>query len=259
MDDLKVALITGASRGIGRGIALELAAHKWSIVINYQSNEQAAIETSERVQENGVDCITVKADIGIPSDREVLVQSTIEKYGHIDLLVNNAGIAPKRRLDVLKTTEENYDNIMSVNLKGPFFLSQLVANEMIAGIQSKVMKFAKMINIGSISAYASSPNRAEYCISKAGMSMMTKIYADRLSEYGIHVYEIRPGVIETDMTNVVKQKYDTLIEEGFTPIKRWGQPSDVGKAVAAIAAEYLPFSTGEIINVDGGFHMRRLK
>ena len=139
MDDLKVALITGASRGIGRGIALELAAHKWSIVINYQSNEQAAIETSERVQENGVDCITVKADIGIPSDREVLVQSTIEKYGHIDLLVNNAGIAPKRRLDVLKTTEENYDNIMSVNLKGPFFLSQLVANEMIAGIQSKVM------------------------------------------------------------------------------------------------------------------------
>ena len=259
MDDLKVALITGASRGIGRGIALELAAHKWSIVINYQSNEQAAIETSERVQENGVDCITVKADIGIPSDREVLVQSTIEKYGHIDLLVNNAGIAPKRRLDVLKTTEENYDNIMSVNLKGPFFLSQLVANEMIAGIQSKVMKSAKMINIGSISAYASSPNRAEYCISKAGMSMMTKIYADRLSEYGIHVYEIRPGVIETDMTNVVKQKYDTLIEEGFTPIKRWGQPSDVGKAVAAIVEEYFPFSTGEIINVDGGFHMRRLK
>ena len=259
MDDLKVALITGASRGIGRGIALELAAHKWSIVINYQSNEQAAIETSERVQENGVDCITVKADIGIPSDREVLVQSTIEKYGHIDLLVNNAGIAPKRRLDVLKTTEENYDKIMAVNLKGPFFLSQLVANEMIAGIQSKVMKSAKMINIGSISAYASSPNRAEYCISKAGMSMMTKIYADRLSEYGIHVYEIRPGVIETDMTNVVKQKYDTLIEEGFTPIKRWGQPSDVGKAVAAIVEEYFPFSTGEIINVDGGFHMRRLK
>ena len=116
-----------------------------------------------------------------------------------------------------------------------------------------------MINIGSISAYASSPNRAEYCISKAGMSMMTKIYADRVSEYGIHVYEIRPGVIETDMTNVVKQKYDTLIEEGFTPIKRWGQPSDVGKAVAAIAEEYFPFSTGEIINVDGGFHMRRLK
>ncbi len=259
MDDLKVALITGASRGIGRGIALELAAHKWSIVINYQSNEQAAIETSERVRENGVDCITVKADIGIPSLREELVQSTIEKYGHIDLLVNNAGIAPKRRLDVLKTTEENYDKIMAVNLKGPFFLSQLVANEMIAGIQSKVMKFAKMINIGSISAYASSPNRAEYCISKAGMSMMTKIYADRLSEYGIHVYEIRPGVIETDMTNVVKQKYDTLIEEGFTPIKRWGQPSDVGKAVAAIAEEYFPFSTGEIINVDGGFHMRRLK
>lgn len=259
MDNPKVALITGASRGIGRGIALELAKHKWSIIINYQSNEQAANETLERVQENGVDCIIVKADIGIPFDREELVKSAIEKYGHIDLLVNNAGIAPKRRLDVLKTTEENYDKIMSVNLKGPFFLSQLVANEMIAGIQSKVMKSAKMINIGSISAYASSPNRAEYCISKAGMSMMTKIYADCLSEYGIQVYEIRPGVIETDMTSVVKQKYDTLIEEGFTPIKRWGQPSDVGRAVAAIAEEYFPFSTGEIINVDGGFHMRRLK
>lgn len=259
MANQKVALITGASRGIGKGIALELAKHKWSIVLNYQSNEQAAKETAESIRKNGVDCIIVQADISNDSDRKKLVESAIEYNGRIDLMANNAGIAPQRRMDVLKTTEENYDHIMSVNLKGPFFLSQLVANKMIEGILSKVMDTAKMVNIGSISAFASSHSRAEYCISKAGMSMMTTIYADRLAEYGINVYEIRPGVIETDMTSRVKEKYDTLIDEGFTPINRWGQPSDVARVVAAIAEGYLPFSTGEVINVDGGFHMKRLK
>ena len=254
----RVALVTGAGRGIGRGIALSLAAKGWSLVINYRGNAQAAAETADLVAQQGAQALTVQADIGVAADRQALATRCLDHFGRVDLLVNNAGMAPRQRMDILTVGEESYDEVMSVNLKGPFFLTQTVANTMIELLQQQHIERAQVINIGSLSAYASSPNRGEYCISKAGLGMMTALFADRLAEYGINVYEIRPGIIETDMTSVVKQKYDDLIGKGLTPIQRWGQPDDIGRAVVAIAEGYFPFSTGEVINVDGGFHLRRL-
>ncbi|MGE5263463.1 MAG: 3-ketoacyl-ACP reductase [Acidobacteriota bacterium] len=252
----KVALITGAARGIGRGIAVALAEHGWSIAINYVDNREAAQETLQKVEKAGAKGIIVQADVARAIDRTRLVDKTLESFVHIDLLVNNAGVGPRQRVDMLEVNEESYDYVMTTNLKGPFFLTQLVAHKMIDALAT--VPNPKIINIGSISSYASSTNRAEYCISKAGVGMMTTVFADRLSEYGIHVYEIRPGIVETDLTSKVKEKYDRLIADGVTPIKRWGQPEDVGRAVVAIAQDLLPFSTGEVINVDGGFHLRRL-
>ncbi len=255
----QVALITGSGRGIGRGIALALAGRGWHIVINYRGNRQAAEETGAAVEKYGVTGYLVQGDVAEKADRERLVDETLERFGRINLLVNNAGMGPRQRVDMLSTSEDSYDEVMATNLKGPFFLTQRVANEMIELVGSEVISEPKIVNIGSISAYTSSPARAEYCISKAGMGMMTALWADRLAEFGINVYEIRPGIIETDLTSVVKDKYDHLIlDEGITPIQRWGQPEDIGKAVAAIAEGLFPFSTGEIINVDGGFHISRL-
>jgi NAD(P)-dependent dehydrogenase (short-subunit alcohol dehydrogenase family) len=174
------------------------------------------------------------------------------------MLVNNAGVAPSKRVDILKASEESFDRVMNINLKGPYFLTQLVANWMITQKKQYPDRAFRICNISSISAYTSSPARGEYCLSKAGMGMMTLLYADRLAEYNIGVFEIRPGVISTDMTNAVKEKYDKLIKEGLTPIKRWGYPEDIGKAVAAIAEGRLDFSTGQVLNVDGGFYFRRL-
>jgi 3-oxoacyl-[acyl-carrier protein] reductase len=254
----KVAIVTGGSRGIGRGIVLGLAEKGWSVTINYRGNADAAQETERLVSEAGGRALVVQADIGGAADRERLVQETLAHFGRIDLLVNNAGMAPRVRMDILQTTEESYDEVMAVNLKGPFFLTQRVAKAMVELQQAGVIERPAIINIGSISAYTSSPNRGEYCISKAGMGMMTALFADRLAEYGINVYEIRPGIIETDMTSAVTEKYNKLIGEGLTPIRRWGQPDDIARAVLALAEGYFPFSTGEIINIDGGFHMRRL-
>lgn len=254
----RVALVTGGGRGIGRGIAEALAEHSWAVVVNYRNNAQAAMQTLNLVKKAGGRGATIQADIADASDRERLVEESLEKFKRIDLLVNNAGMAPRQRLDILDTHEASYDEVMAVNLKGPFFLTQRVAKTMIKLIEGGVVERPKIINIGSLSAYTSSPSRAEYCLSKAGMVMMTTLYADRLAEYGINVYEIRPGIIETDMTSVVKEKYDRLIAQGVTPIRRWGQPGDVGRAVVAVAEGCLPFSTGEVINVDGGFHLHRL-
>ena len=273
-----VALITGASRGIGRGIALELAKIGCDLVINYASNAAAARQTA-------ADCVAAartagktirpeicQADIASSSDRRKLIQFTREKLTRLDLLVNNAGVAPDVRADILEATEDSFDRLIAINLKGPYFLTQLAANWMIE--QSRIgvppvpqnlekavppVPFQpKIITISSISAYTASVNRGDYCLSKAALAMLTSLYATRLAEHGINVYEIRPGVIRTDMTGPVKEKYGQLIAGGLTPIKRWGTPEDVGKAVAAIAQDLLPFSTGEVINVDGGFHLRRL-
>ena len=252
----QVALVTGAARGIGRGIAVALAERGWSVVINYRGNAEAAQETLRLVEQAGGRGLIVQADVAIAEDRERLVARTLEHFGRIDLLVNNAGMGPRQRTDMLEVTEASYDEVMATNLKGPFFLTQRVARLMRDSIQS--VPHPKIVNIGSVSAFASSPNRAEYCISKAGIGMMTTLFADRLAEYGINVYELRPGIIETDLTSKVKEKYDRLIAEGITPIKRWGQPDDVARAVVAIAQDLLPFSTGEVINVDGGFHLKRL-
>lgn len=250
----KVALITGAARGIGRAIAVALAKEKWRIVVNYRTNADAAQEALKLVEGAGGSGITVQADIAGAADRARLVARTLEAFARIDLLVNNAGMAPRRRLDLLETTEASYDEVMATNLKGPFFLTQLVARRMIELKGGP----AKIINIGSLSAFASSTNRGEYCLSKAGVGMMTALFADRMAEFGINVYEVRPGIIHTDMTGAVREKYDRMIAEGLTPIARWGEPEDVARAVAAIAQDCLPFSTGEVIHVDGGFHLRRL-
>jgi NAD(P)-dependent dehydrogenase (short-subunit alcohol dehydrogenase family) len=198
------------------------------------------------------------ADVTVSADRERLVLETLDRFGRIDLLVNNAGIGPRQRLDILETSEESMHEVLGVNLIGPFFLTQLVARKMIVLIEQKVVDHPKIVNIGSISAFTSSINRPEYCISKAGVAMSTLLFADRLAGQGINVYEIRPGIIETPLTAGVKEKYDKLIAEGITPIQRWGQPEDIGKAIVAIAEGYLPFSTGQVINVDGGFHIQRL-
>ncbi len=254
----QVAIVTGGSRGIGRGICLALAARGWSVVVNYRGNASAANEAATLVEQAGGQALIVQADIGAAEDRERLVQETIARFGRIDLLVNNAGMAPRVRLDLLETTEESYDEVMAVNLKGPFFLTQRVAKAMIELMQNSAVERPAIVNIGSISAYTASVNRGEYCISKAGMGMMTALFADRLAAHGINVYEVRPGIIATDMTSGVTAKYDALIGDGLTPIRRWGQPEDIGAAVVVLAEGSFPFSTGEVFNVDGGFHLRRL-
>ena len=256
---MKTALVTGAARGIGRAIAIELANNNFNVGIVYVSADSAAKEVVDACRKLGVQAISIKADISNRENRQTIIDKMHEKFKRIDLLVNNAGVAPKTRLDILEATVESYDWVMDVNLKGPYFLTQAVANWMIKEKKSGVDYTPAIINISSISAYTSSPKRGEYCLSKAGMGMMTQLYADRLAEFGIPVFEIRPGVIKTDMTAAVNKKYDKLIiDEGLTPIRRWGEPDDIAKAVSAIALGYFPFSTGEVINVDGGFHMHRL-
>lgn len=253
-----VALVTGSRRGIGLGIASALASGGFNVVLNGTLPLSESKEAMERVRSTGVRGIYVQADISVGAEREKLIRRTEEEFGRLDILVNNAGVAPKARLDILEATEESFDRVLSVNLKGPYFLTQRVANWMIEQKKKNEHRNPKIINISSNSAYTVSLARGEYCVSKAGVSMMTALYSIRLAEYGIGVYEIRPGIIETDMTAAVKEKYDRLISEGLLPIKRWGTSEDVGAAALAIAKDYLPYSTGEIINVDGGFHLRVL-
>lgn len=256
MTDRPVAIITGASRGIGRGIALELAGLGYDLVVNRAQDQRP--EVIAEAEALGVRCAFAPGSIADADARQRIVETARESFGRCDLLVNNAGAAPLKRLDLLEATEESFERVLDINLKGPYFLTQAVANWMIEQRREHPQRPLRIVNIGSISAYTSSPARGEYCVSKAGMAMMTKLYADRLAEYDINVIEISPGIIETDMTSAVKGKYDKLIGEGLTPIKRWGRPEDVARAVAAVAEGRLDFSTGTVINVDGGFHLRRL-
>ena len=239
----KVALITGGSRGIGRGIAEYLRGKDFSVAITSRS------EADEDARGK---FLCIQADNSSAEDRQRALDETLSAFGRVDLLVNNAGIAPRVRADLLDMGEDSMRELIDVNLIGPFFLSQLVAKQMIS------QGGGTIVNIASMSSYTVSVNRGEYCVSKAGVSMMTKLFAVRLAEYGIPVYEIRPGIIATDMTSGVKAKYDALIENGVTPIRRWGYPEDIAKAVYALSLDLLPFSTGEVINVDGGFHLQRL-
>ncbi len=254
----KVAIITGAGRGIGRGIAIQLAQAEWKIVINDIGNPDPPAETLSMIKNEGSEGIVVMANITEAAGRKKIVDETIQQYGQIDLLVNNAGIGPRVRMDMLDISEESMNEVLAVNTIGPYFLTQLVAKIMIELIANKSIELGKIVNIGSISAYTSSTSRAEYCISKAAVAMNTLLFADRLANEGINVYEIRPGIIKTPLTEIVKDKYDKLIADGITPIKRWGQPEDIGKAIVAIAEDYFPFSTGQVIDVDGGFHIHRL-
>jgi 3-oxoacyl-[acyl-carrier protein] reductase len=262
-----VALITGASRGIGRGIALALARIGCDLLLNYARNataaEQTAVDCLAAARTSGLTIRTAlcQADIALAPDRLKLVESAESSFGRLDLLVNNAGVAPDVRADILEATEESFDRLININLKGPYFLTQLAAKWMLEQHRAGFPQapFArKIITISSISAYTASVSRGDYCLAKAALAMLTPLYAARLAEAGINVYEIRPGIIATDMTGPVRAKYDQLIQDGLTPIRRWGTPEDVGKAVAALTQDLLPFSTGEVINVDGGFHLRRL-
>ncbi len=257
----KFALVTGASRGIGRGIALELAKAGWSVAINYAGNAEAAAEALALVKAAGGDGFIVQGDVSVAADRARLVEETVAQFGRIDLLVNNAGVAPKVRADLLDAGEESFDRLYNINLKGPYFLTQLVAKQMLKQAPDSEGFRGRIVNITSISVYTASINRGDYCMVKAGLAMMTKLFADRLANEGINVFEIRPGVIATDMTGGVKEKYDKLIihdERGITPIRRWGTPEDIGRAVRAIGEDRFPFSTGAVFDVDGGFHLHRL-
>jgi NAD(P)-dependent dehydrogenase (short-subunit alcohol dehydrogenase family) len=256
-----LALITGASRGIGRGIALELArTGRHDLVINFTANMAAAAECKELCEEacGGKRRVeTVQADISSPADRGRLIDFVSREFGRLDLLVNNAGVAPEVRADLLEAGEESFDRLIAINLKGPYFLTQKAAKLMTASSPLEGMARA-VVNVTSISAYTVSTNRGDYCVAKAGMAMMTKLYAVRLAEYGIGVFEIQPGVVATDMTQGVKEKYDRLFAEGIAPMSRWGEPSDVGKAVVAVATGLFPYSTGQVFDVDGGFHIHRI-
>lgn len=242
----KIALVTGVASGIGLATAKLLL-----------ENSMCVIGMSRRGQmEEDLpgDFTYVSGDIGTEADRERFVNTALQKYGRVDVLVNVAGVAPKVRADLLTMTEESYDYVMNINTKGTLFLTQRVANAM---LQNEGENKGRIVNISSLSAYTSSVNRGEYCISKAGVSMITKLFADRLAEYGIPVNEVRPGIIATDMTSKVQEKYDNLIGGGLLPISRWGTPEDVASAVLALCTG-LPYVTGQSIDVDGGFHMRRL-
>jgi NAD(P)-dependent dehydrogenase (short-subunit alcohol dehydrogenase family) len=248
-----VALVTGGSRGIGRGICVELARADYAVAVNYAANDEAARAT--RALLGAAPSLLCQADVGIAADRERLVDEVLAQWGRIDVLVNNAGITSVGRRDILEATEESWDRVLAVNLKGPYFLTQRVAREMVRRHGS--LSNPAIVNITSLSAYAASTNRGDYCISKAGLSTVTQLFALRLAEHGIRVFEVRPGVIDTDLTAVVHERYTQLIAEGLSPIRRWGTPADVGRAVVALATGAIPFSTGDMVNVDGGFHIRR--
>ena len=255
MNEYPTALVTGAARGIGAAVAVELAENGLNVAIfDIIESDQVA----EDVRAAGREALSITGDVTSADDRTNAIEAVEHQFGRLDVLVNNAGVAPSVRADILEASEDSYDRVMSINLKGPYFLTQAAANWMIRQRQSRPDDWMCIINISSCSAYAASPSRGEYCLSKAAVSMATKLYAARLAECGIGVYEIRPGIIATDMTSGVKDKYDKLIAEGLTPIKRWGLPRDVAAAAATCARGELKFSTGEVINVDGGFHLRTL-
>ncbi len=254
----KAALITGGARGIGKGIVLELARNGWDVAVNYVSSRESAEATVAECLALGVHAVAVGGDVGDTMAHASMLDATLSAFGRIDLLVNNAGVAPSERRDLLEATEESFDRLIRTNLRGPYFLTQRVANHFVSRDAPADGPRGMIINVSSISVYTASTNRGDYCVSKAGVAMATALFADRLAEFGIPVFEVRPGVIRTDMTSGVTSKYDALIAEGLTPIRRWGTPQDVGKAVAALAQGNFPFSTGDAFNVDGGFHLRRL-
>jgi 3-oxoacyl-[acyl-carrier protein] reductase len=252
------AFITGGSRGIGLGIATELAEAGLDIAINGVRPEAMVKDVMDDLRKFGGRVIYCQGDISSTAARHAMVEKIRSQFGALHVLVNNAGIAPKERKDILEATEESFSTLLATNLQGPYFLTQLVANWMIEQQKAQSAFEGCIINISSVSANVASVNRGEYCVAKAGLSMATQLFAARLGEFNIPVYEIRPGIIHTDMTAGVTEKYDKLIDGGLTVQKRWGEASDVGKAVKALVLKYFPYSTGQVFNVDGGMTLRRL-
>jgi len=253
---MKRAIVTGGCRGIGAGITEALLKDGWSVVTVGSSPAERYADVMGSFSALG-EAAYVQCNIGNVEDIKKCVENAVEILGGIDLLVNDAGVAPLVRTDLLEMTPESFDRVVGINTRGTMFFSQYAAKHMISQESEETIR-GMIVNISSISAEVSSISRGEYCVSKAGISMLTKLYADRLASEGIYVYEIRPGIIKTDMTATVAAKYDDLFEQGICPIKRWGYPEDIGKAVAAISSGAFPYSTGQVINVDGGFHITRL-
>lgn len=253
-----VALITGGRRGIGFGIARALANEGWTIALNDIARNDTVRESVNELRSLGADCDYFQADVADSDDRLHLVKKVLNSFGRIDLLVNNAGVAPEVRTDILSAGEQSYERVLNINLKGPYFLTQQIARQMIKDTDNSPDQFRAIINIASSNSLAASPDRGEYCVSKAGVSMATRLWAVRLAENNIPVYEIRPGVIHTDMTRPVIEKYDRKIEEGLLLQKRWGEPEDIGRAVALLAQGNLAYSTGQTLYVDGGQLIQQL-
>lgn len=254
----KVAFITGGTRGIGLGIAEHLAQKGFDLAINGLREETAVAEVLAHLRALGSEVLYCQGDIGSRESRDRMLHKIQQHFGQLNLLVNNAGVAPKERQDILEATEESFDFVLDTNLKGTYFLTQAVANWQIEQKKQNADFEASIITISSISATVASVNRGEYCVAKAGLAMMTQLFAVRLGEFGIPVYEIRPGIIKTDMTAGVAEKYDKLIANGLTLQPRWGFPDDIGKAVAAIASGSFPYATGQVFVIDGGLTLARL-
>lgn len=253
----RIAVVTGGSRGIGFGIASQLAEDGFHVVIMAVSPREKYKERLRLLESYPSGYTYIQGSIASREDRSRCISQVIREYGRIDVLVNNAGIAPKKRADLLDMTEESFDELIQTNTKGTMFLSQLAAKQML--LQEPINGIRGIIiNISSMSAVVSSVNRGEYCVSKAGISMLTRLYADRLAGEQIYVYEVRPGIIATDMTSVVREKYDGLFKQGICPIARWGNPEDIGNAVSILCSGKLKYTTGQVIDVDGGFHIQRL-
>jgi NAD(P)-dependent dehydrogenase (short-subunit alcohol dehydrogenase family) len=258
MADRKVAFITGGSRGIGLGIARALAAGGFDVAINGRREPSDIDGVLGELKSAGVEAIYLQGDVAELADHGQMLDRIRSRFGRLDVLVNNAGVAPNVRADVLEATAESFDRLISINLRGPYFLTQAAARWMVEQRKADAAFRGCIVNVSSVSATVVSVNRGDYCISKAGIAMATQLWAARLAEFGIDVYEVRPGVIATDMTAGVKEKYDHLIAGGLTVEKRWGTPEDVGKAVAVLARGELPYATGQVLNIDGGMTIQRL-
>jgi len=254
----RVALVTGGSRGIGFGIAKHLAENNFDIGINGVREETEVADELKELRNTGAEVLYCQADVSSTEDRKKILHQVENHFGKLHVLVNNAGVAPKERKDILETTEESFDRLIATNLKSTYFLTQQAARWMIEQKKADPFFQSCIINISSISATVASVNRGEYCVSKAGLSMVTQLFAVRLGEFNIPVYEVRPGIIYTDMTAGVQEKYDKMISEGLCVQQRWGYPDDVGKAVGALALGNFPYSTGQVIMIDGGMTLPRL-
>jgi NAD(P)-dependent dehydrogenase (short-subunit alcohol dehydrogenase family) len=254
----KIAFITGGTRGIGFGVALALGKAGFDLAVNGMRNEGEVTDALVELRNLGVNVAYFQGNVAVREDRQAMFDKILSHFGAVNVLVNNAGIAPRERADILHAKEEIWDEVMEINLKGPYFLTQIFANYFVEKKLENPLFEASIINISSISAFVASVNRGEYCISKAGIAMATKLWATRLGEYDIPVYEIQPGIIKTDMTAGVVEKYDKLFQEGISLQRRWGLPDDVGKVAAMLAQGHLPYATGQAIKVDGGLHIQRL-
>lgn len=254
----KIAFITGGTRGIGFGIAVALGKAGFDLALNGMRNEGEVADALEKVRKLGVNVAYFQGNIAVKEDRQAMFDNILSHFGAVNVLVNNAGIAPRERSDILHAKEEIWDEVMEINLKGPYFLTQLFASYFVEMKLKNPLFDATIINVSSISAFVASVNRGEYCISKAGIAMATKLWATRLGEYDIPVFEIQPGIIKTDMTAGVVEKYDKLFQEGISLQRRWGLPDDVGKVAAMLAQGHLPYATGQVIKVDGGLNIQRL-